>query len=218
MRDADSMGVLHKGGRDRFQLPEAQGLIQGNDVDPVLEAVGLFLLRLFAPIKDASRKEKPVLDAPDRADLLNDRDDILLGDRHDRPGLVNGIRELRFRDPGLGQAVGDDLLRRSIQKSVGDGGFLQQQHLVLQDDLVLEAAAVVTARGDIALKNRVQHAIIAQQYLPRLLVADADICLELWCKAYLCPIKIAGLVGVDLYLDSLIQHIAAQDGADLRVK
>ena len=40
-------------------------LIQGNDVDSVLEAVGLFLLRFFAPIENASRKEKPVLDAPD---------------------------------------------------------------------------------------------------------------------------------------------------------
>ena len=52
---------------------------------------------------------------PEISDLLDDRDDILLGDRHDRPGLINGIRELCFCDPGLGQTIGDDLLR--IQRS-----------------------------------------------------------------------------------------------------
>ena len=58
--------------------------------------------------------------------------------RGEAPGV-----ELLLPDPGLGQDVGDDLLRGGVEEGVVDLRVLEEQHLVLEGDLVRSAALVV---------------------------------------------------------------------------
>lgn len=128
VRHSHKINVIHpkisgeqdKGGGDCFQLPHAPEPDEVDDIDAILERVDLLLLRLLAPVEDAAREEEPLLEAPRRIDGVDRLDAGHLPDGELLPrGEAPGV-ELLLPDPGLGQDVGDDLLRGGVEEGVVD--------------------------------------------------------------------------------------------------
>lgn len=115
------------------------------------------------------------------------------------------------------EEVGDHLLRGGVEERVVDLRLLEEQHLVLERDLVHEPAAVV-GLGDIAGEDFLKDVVISELYRCRVFPGKGELRLKLLGEADLRPIKIGRFRGVDLNLDAPVEYIGASPRRDLRVK
>ena len=183
------MGMFDEGRGDRFQLPHAARPGQVDNVDPMLEGVDLALLRLLVPVECAAREEKGYLEPPGRVDGVDRLNHALLPDGEHLPLRVPLRGELHLGEPSLREEEGDHLLGRSVQEGVVDDGLLQEQHLVLQVDLVDVGPAVVLL-GDKAGENLIQRTVVAHLDGAGGLARKGDLRTELLREADFCPVKI----------------------------
>ena len=138
----------------------------------------------------------------------------------DREPLAGGISlagEGHLADPGLAQDVGEHLLGRCLQKCGVDGGLLQQEHFILQDNLIRRGTSAVRL-CDIAGKDFVQDAVVAHLDRRRIHPVEGYPGLELLCEADLRPVEIGGAGRVDLHLYALVETIGPGPDRDLRIK
>ena len=87
---------------------------------------------------------------------------------------------------------------------VVDLRVLEEQHLVLEGDLV-RAAAVVVGAGDEAREDLLHDAVVAELDRGGVFSGETDLRLELLGEAYLRPVKIRRLRGEYLKLDARVQ-------------
>ena len=161
MLHTDFVGVSDKGGRDRLELPRAAAPGEGDDVDAILEDVGLVLLRLLSPIEHAPREEKRLFDVPCCMYGIDRLDDVHLPNGKPFPFRVSLGGELHLREPGLPEKVGDHLLRSCVEECVVDLRLLEEKHLVLESHFVGEASSVVRL-GDVAGEDLLKDIVIPE--------------------------------------------------------